>query len=72
MATGRPDDLDPEGWFEAAIRIDQARATNAAFRESVQGIPAVPEVILLEELPQPTSSDVLDIKGMSADDIRML
>ncbi len=24
MAAGRPDDLDPEGWFEAAVRIDQA------------------------------------------------
>jgi len=71
MATGRPNDLDPEGWFEAAIWIDQACTTNTAFRESVQPTPAVPEVTLLEELPPPTSSDVLDIKGMSADDIWM-
>jgi hypothetical protein len=39
MAVGRPDDLDPEGWFEAAVRIDQAQATNAAFRATVQPIP---------------------------------
>jgi hypothetical protein len=31
MATGRPDDLDPEGWYEAAVRIDQNQAMNAAF-----------------------------------------
>jgi hypothetical protein len=32
MAAGRPDDLDPEAWYEAAIRIDQNQAANAAFR----------------------------------------
>jgi len=31
MAAGRPDDLDPEAWYEAAIRIDQNQAANAAF-----------------------------------------
>jgi len=34
MAAGRPDDLDPEAWYEAAIRIDQNQATNAAFRSA--------------------------------------
>jgi len=72
MAMGRPNDLDPEGWFEAAIWIDQACATNTAFRESLQPAPAIPEVILSEELLPPTPSDVLDIKGMSVDDIQML
>ena len=34
MAAGRPDDLDPEAWYEAAIRIDQNQAANAAFRSA--------------------------------------
>jgi hypothetical protein len=34
MASGRPDDLDPEAWFEAAIRFDQNQAANAAFRST--------------------------------------
>jgi len=34
MATGRPDDLDPEAWYEAAISIDQNQATNAAFHSA--------------------------------------
>src|ERR1700676_4416655 len=36
MAANRPDDLDPEGWYEAAVRIDQNRAMNAAFRSSIE------------------------------------
>jgi hypothetical protein len=36
MAANRPDDLDPEGWYEAAVRIDQNRAMNAAFQDSVE------------------------------------
>jgi len=71
MAVGQPDDLDPEGWFEAAIKIDHTYATNAAFWDSVQPTPAVPEVILLEELLSPPP-DALHIKGMSADDIQLL
>jgi len=84
MATGRPDNIDPEGWFEAAVRIDQVRATNAAFRASIQPTPVFPETISTEKLPpppevverplptQPQSPDVLNIKDMSADDIRKL
>jgi hypothetical protein len=34
MAAGRPDDLDPKAWYEAAIRIDQNQAANAAFRSA--------------------------------------
>jgi hypothetical protein len=34
MASGRPDDLDPEAWYEAAIRFDQNQAANAAFRSA--------------------------------------
>jgi len=85
MAAGRPDDLDTEGWFEAAVRIDQAHATNAAFRASIQLATAIPEVepelplpVKIAEkpkavpIPSPPPSDILDIKGMSADDIREL
>ena len=35
MASGRPDDLDPDAWYEAAIRIDQNQAANAAFRVTI-------------------------------------
>jgi len=53
MATNRPDDLNPEAWFEAAVRIDQAHATNTAFCASIQPVLAVPEVISTEVLPPP-------------------
>jgi hypothetical protein len=36
MAAGRPDDLDPEAWYKAAIWIDQNQAANAAFRSAHQ------------------------------------
>ena len=39
MASGRPDDLDPEAWYEAAIRIDQNQAANAAFRSAHSSVP---------------------------------
>jgi len=91
MATNRPDDLDPEAWYEAAVRIDQNRAANAAFRNSVgapntgqlpldeptiaEDLPKIPEDEAgpLDIMPSPeVGSDVLDIKNMSADDIRNL
>jgi len=31
MPFGRPADTDPEAWYAAAWRIDQARLTNEAF-----------------------------------------
>ena len=81
MAADRPDDLDPEGWYEAAVRIDQNRAMNAAFQELIEATyPLYHEPTILEELPKfsdvvlqsDKEPDVLDIKGMSADDIRRL
>lgn len=39
MTAGRPDDLDPEAWYEAAIRIDQNQAANAAFRSAHVSVP---------------------------------
>lgn len=39
MAAGRPDDLDPEAWYEAAVRIDQNQAANAAFRSAHSSAP---------------------------------
>jgi hypothetical protein len=36
MAANRPDNLDPEGWYEAAVRIDQNQAMNDAFQSSIE------------------------------------
>ena len=36
MSSGRPDDLDPDAWYEAAIRIDQNQAANTAFHSAHQ------------------------------------
>jgi predicted aspartyl protease len=81
MAANRPDDLDPEGWYEAAVRVDQNRAMNAAFRGSIEAPnanrPPPCEPIISEAKPEPSDvvpksdeqQDVTDIKGMSADDI---
>ena len=54
MASGRPDDLDPEAWYEAAIQFDQNQAANAAFRSAhftaPQPKPAAPPI---RHVPQP-------------------
>ena len=34
MATGRPTDVDSEGWFSLAIQLDQNRAADEAFQAS--------------------------------------
>jgi hypothetical protein len=91
MAANQPDDLDPEGWYEAAVRIDQNRAMNAAFRGSIEtpdtnhSLPceltiSETEPKMSEDKPSTSEvistsdekSDVTDIKGMSADNIRRL
>jgi hypothetical protein len=41
MASSRPDDLDLEAWFEAAIQFDQNQAANAAFRSAHSMVPLV-------------------------------
>jgi len=84
LAAGRPDDLDSEGWFKAAVRINQARATNTAFQASAQPAPTVSEIISMKQLPTPVevaeevlttpepplqSPNVLNIKDMSVDNI---
>ena len=84
MAANRPDDLDPEGWYEAVVRIDQYQAMNTAFRDSIgapnadrplyrerqfsEDKPKISDVVLQPE----QEPDVLNIKGMSADNIRCL
>ena len=84
MAASRPSDLDPEAWYEAAVRTDQNKAMNAAFQHLV-GLPEAHQT-LYHELetaedeprfsdvvsPPALGPDVLDIKDMSADDIRSL
>jgi len=52
MAARRPDDLDPEAWYEAAIRIDQNQAANAGFRSAHQ--PAFPPKPLTTRFTQAT------------------
>jgi hypothetical protein len=39
MASGRLDDLDPEAWYEAAIRFDQNQAANTAFCSAHSTVP---------------------------------
>ena len=34
MATGRPSNTNPEGWYSLAVQLDQNRATNEAFQAS--------------------------------------
>jgi hypothetical protein len=54
MASGRPDDLDPEAWYEAAIRFDQNQAANAAVRASKD--PGTKSIIKLgTQSPQPSN-----------------
>jgi hypothetical protein len=81
MAANRPYDLDPEGWYEAAVRIDQNRVMNATFRGSIEApnanrpLPCEPTTSeakpkLSDVAPKSDERwDVTDIKGMSADDI---
>jgi hypothetical protein len=56
MASSRPDDLDLEAWFEAAIQFDQNQAANAAFRSAHSMIPQVKTAAPappIRHLPQP-------------------
>jgi hypothetical protein len=50
MAFGWPDDLDPEAWYEAAIRFNQNQAANAAFRSAHFGTPQ-PKTTVLASTP---------------------
>lgn len=43
MTTGRPSDVDYEGWYQAARRIDQARAANDAFQANSRSEPPKPK-----------------------------
>jgi hypothetical protein len=77
MAVGHPDDLDPEAWFEAAVRIDQSQATNLAFRAAVvttpliftlppapERLPVLPLIVKKQQAPPRTAQDlplVLDV-----------
>ena len=36
MVTGRPTDVDAEGWFELAVQLDQNQAADEAFQASYQ------------------------------------
>jgi hypothetical protein len=60
MAANRPDDLDPEGWYEAVVRIDQNRAMNAAFQGSIKAPDAnctLPRELTISEAEPKMSED---------------
>jgi len=42
MPFGRPADTDPEAWYAAARRIDQARLTNETFQSTLQSTTTAP------------------------------
>jgi len=42
MPFGRPADTDPEAWYAAARRIDQARLTNEAFQSTLRSTTTAP------------------------------
>ena len=42
MPFGRPTDTDPEAWYAAAWRIDQARLTNEAFQSTFRSTTTAP------------------------------
>jgi len=50
MPFGRPADTDPEAWYAAAQRIDQARLTNEAFQSMLRSTTTAPTH---SALPQP-------------------
>jgi len=62
MPFGRPADTDPEAWYAAAQRIDQARLTNEAFQSMLQSMitastrSALPRPIPLSMLCLPQSA----------------
>lgn len=53
MVSGRPKDTDCEGWYEAARRIDQARAANDAFQTSARPDPPPRPKPAFTPLPRP-------------------
>jgi len=42
MPYGRPADIDPDTWYRAAKRIDQARLANEAFQSMLHSAPSAP------------------------------
>jgi len=56
MPFGRPTDTDPEAWYAAARRIDQARLTNKAFQSTLRSTTTVPT---RSAFPRPTPLSML-------------
>ena len=56
MPFGRPADTDPEAWYAAVQRIDQARLTNEAFQSTLRSMTTAP---MRSALPQPTPLSML-------------
>jgi hypothetical protein len=55
MASGRPSDIIPSQWYNAARTVDQNRATNEAFRSSYR----IPLPVQSNPQPRQTASGVL-------------
>jgi len=53
---GQPADTDPEAWYVATRRIDQARLTNEAFQSTLQSTTMAPTC---STLPWPTPLSML-------------
>jgi len=56
MPFGRPADTDPEAWYTAARRIDQARLTNETFQSTLRSTTTAPT---RSALPRPTLLSML-------------
>ena len=56
MPFRRPADTDPEAWYAAARRIDQARLTNEAFQSTLQSTTTAPT---RSALPRPAPLSML-------------
>ena len=52
MASGRPSDTDPEGWYNMARVVDQNRATNEAFQSAYRGSVSTPRSLALSSSTQ--------------------
>ena len=56
MTTGRPSDVDYEGWYSAARRIDQAKAANEAFQANLRPTSAPTKPLTARPFSIPSST----------------
>jgi hypothetical protein len=70
MTTGRPSDIAPTAWYEAARNVDQNRASNEAFQSSLRnpnpirqttGTPGILRPVMAHLTPSPGNPVPMDI-----------